>query len=299
MEYQNEVPPIPVEHNMQAGFAPPSVIVSGYNRLPEDQTTTIQPVEQVKQEIIEEDAGWVTTPYHMMVSQASEQQCQFNVMPPMSSALTVDNQKNLPRRKSPPSRSQKSPPSRRAIKEEGLSPEEESRRKVRRERNKQAAARCRQRRTDHTNTLQDEVNHLVDIQKSLEDEVKRLTNEKRQLEMHLGNHDCARNVIVRKGSVATSMSLDINVPTTMAEPPRQPEKRPRPTTLPVSIFEATGVPVQTPSAGMYSFEGLIEGTGMTPSGNTPIAFSPSCATQQQRSSTDAQSPDSQRKLVTL
>ena len=34
-----------------------------------------------------------------------------------------------------------------------LSPEEEERRKVRRERNKQAAAKCRQRRVDHTNEL--------------------------------------------------------------------------------------------------------------------------------------------------
>lgn len=35
----------------------------------------------------------------------------------------------------------------------GMSPEEEERRKVRRERNKMAAARCRQRRMDHTNSL--------------------------------------------------------------------------------------------------------------------------------------------------
>ena len=35
----------------------------------------------------------------------------------------------------------------------GISPEEEERRQVRRERNKQAAARCRKRRMDHTNSL--------------------------------------------------------------------------------------------------------------------------------------------------
>lgn len=34
-----------------------------------------------------------------------------------------------------------------------MSPEEEERRRVRRERNKQAAARCRKRRVDHTNSL--------------------------------------------------------------------------------------------------------------------------------------------------
>ena len=36
---------------------------------------------------------------------------------------------------------------------QGVSPEEEERRRVRRERNKVAAAKCRQRRVDHTNRL--------------------------------------------------------------------------------------------------------------------------------------------------
>lgn len=35
-----------------------------------------------------------------------------------------------------------------------ISAEEEERRKLRRERNKQAAARCRKRRVDHTNQLE-------------------------------------------------------------------------------------------------------------------------------------------------
>lgn len=35
----------------------------------------------------------------------------------------------------------------------GMSPEEEARRQIRRERNKMAAARCRKRRMDHTNAL--------------------------------------------------------------------------------------------------------------------------------------------------
>merc|ERR1712108_74176 len=42
--------------------------------------------------------------------------------------------------------------------EESLNPEEEERRRMRRERNKLAAARCRKRRVDQTETLQEEVN---------------------------------------------------------------------------------------------------------------------------------------------
>ena len=43
------------------------------------------------------------------------------------------------------------------VKEEELSPEEEARLRMRRERNKQAAARCRKRRVDQTETLQAQV----------------------------------------------------------------------------------------------------------------------------------------------
>ena len=47
------------------------------------------------------------------------------------------------------------------IKEEELSPEEEDRLRQRRERNKQAAARCRKRRVDQTENLQGEVNNKL------------------------------------------------------------------------------------------------------------------------------------------
>ena len=44
----------------------------------------------------------------------------------------------------------------------GMSPEEEERRQIRRERNKMAAARCRKRRMDHTNALL-EVSYPLEI----------------------------------------------------------------------------------------------------------------------------------------
>merc|ERR1711899_392750 len=58
--------------------------------------------------------------------------------------------------------------------EETLCPEEEERRKMRRERNKLAAARCRKRRVDQTESLQDEVNLWEGKKKALQEEIQQL-----------------------------------------------------------------------------------------------------------------------------
>ncbi|XP_077537299.1 transcription factor kayak-like isoform X1 [Haemaphysalis longicornis] len=79
------------------------------------------------------------------------------------------------------------------------------------------------------------------------------------------------------------------------------------TDVPVScaglLTEVAGVPIQTPSAGMYSFESIVEGTGATPTGTTPLVFSPvtSCAEQQRNTNGDISSPDAMNppKLVSL
>lgn len=108
-----------------------------------------------------------------------------------------------------------------------------------------------------------------------------------------------------------------------SSPGRAAPKFPRPTSLAVSSAftnsdgtsalgmashvssEVAGVPIQTPSAGMFSFESLVEGTGLTPSGTTPLGCfnSPmtSCAGQQRSSSSDLSSPDTINppKLVSL
>ncbi|XP_075983113.1 transcription factor kayak isoform X2 [Anticarsia gemmatalis] len=69
-----------------------------------------------------------------------------------------------------------------------LSPEEEERRKVRRERNKMAAARCRKRRLDHTNELQDETDKLEEKKHSLQEEIRKLNSDREQLEAILQSH---------------------------------------------------------------------------------------------------------------
>merc|ERR1719414_2317572 len=56
------------------------------------------------------------------------------------------------------------------IKEEQLSPEEEERLRLRRERNKEAAARCRKRRVDQTDSLQAQVDEHEEKKRQLQEE---------------------------------------------------------------------------------------------------------------------------------
>lgn len=78
----------------------------------------------------------------------------------------------------------------------GMSPAEEEKRKVRRERNKLAAARCRKRRVDQTNELCDKVTQLEREKQKLQNEIQELQNLKEDLEFCLDNHraHCQMNV---------------------------------------------------------------------------------------------------------
>lgn len=69
-----------------------------------------------------------------------------------------------------------------------LTPEEDAKRKVRRERNKLAAARCRKRRVDQTNELTDKVNQLEKDKEKLQKEIDELRVLKEDLEFCLTNH---------------------------------------------------------------------------------------------------------------
>ncbi|KAL0175784.1 hypothetical protein M9458_028114, partial [Cirrhinus mrigala] len=63
-----------------------------------------------------------------------------------------------------------------------LSPEEIERRRIRRERNKMAAAKCRNRRRELTDTLQSETDQLEDEKSRLQKEIAELQKEKEKLE---------------------------------------------------------------------------------------------------------------------
>ncbi|KAK6481395.1 proto-oncogene c-Fos-like [Huso huso] len=71
---------------------------------------------------------------------------------------------------------------------EQLSPEEEEKRMVRRERNKMAAAKCRNRRRELTDTLQAETDSLEDDKSALQTEIANLMKEKEKLEFILAAH---------------------------------------------------------------------------------------------------------------
>ncbi|KAM9301953.1 fos-related antigen 1 [Gastrophryne carolinensis] len=71
---------------------------------------------------------------------------------------------------------------------EHISPEEEERRRVRRERNKIAAAKCRNRRKELTDYLQAETDKLEDEKSSLQKEIAELQKQKDKLELILDAH---------------------------------------------------------------------------------------------------------------
>ncbi|XP_078351363.1 uncharacterized protein LOC144636094 [Oculina patagonica] len=73
---------------------------------------------------------------------------------------------------------------------EVLSFEEEEKRRIRRERNKIAAFKCRQRRKEHMQKLQDESDELNSENSSLERELVALKAQKEQLEKMFRSHAC-------------------------------------------------------------------------------------------------------------
>nr|XP_057946093.1 protein c-Fos [Doryrhamphus excisus]XP_057946094.1 protein c-Fos [Doryrhamphus excisus] len=76
----------------------------------------------------------------------------------------------------------------RKAKAEQLSPEEEEKKRIRRERNKMAAAKCRNRRRELTDMLQAETDKLEEEKASLETEIANLLKEKERLEFILATH---------------------------------------------------------------------------------------------------------------
>ncbi|KAG0714505.1 Transcription factor kayak, isoforms A/B/F [Chionoecetes opilio] len=90
--------------------------------------------------------------------------------------------------------------------------EEQERRCVRRERNKMAAARCRKRRLDQTNLLQDETDDLEDKKVELQTEIQLLQQQRDELEFLLATHKavCRRHVHT-SAAPAVSSAVPISV----------------------------------------------------------------------------------------
>ncbi|KAK7103233.1 fos-related antigen 2-like isoform X2 [Littorina saxatilis] len=186
---------------------------------------------------------------------------------------------------------------------EKLSPEEDARRSVRRERNKLAAAKCRQRRVDHTNTLVEETEKLEEERGILETEIQSLQHEKDQLEFLLQAHvplckvdshgfkvkaepldasmnaarACSSSRPAYTSASCTSTASVSSRPSSLAL-----QERGRHAELPVAVSCAsTGISLTTPSAGLFTYtglDGLVDGSpGLTPLGSTgmtPLATGP-------------------------
>merc|ERR1711884_461301 len=203
--------------------------------------------------------------------------------------------------------------------EETLCPEEEERRKMRRERNKLAAARCRKRRVDQTESLQDEVNLWEGKKKALQEQIQ-------QLEFILEAHKsvCSR--------VSSESALDVKPITTTeprvlvkAEPELQQstvrhlthaeameeqqavtvtttvrvaQKPKRPSSLLVgngsNSLSSLNIPIETPTNVMnqLDFNALMDGrTGLTPTNIlTPIMVNMTTSSSSSSSSGLLQTP---------
>jgi len=132
----------------------------------------------------------VNTSFVMKLEQQNNPPSTQLISPPYRQQISP----NPSQQSSPPSYRSDSPPrggrkpgGRRPTISE-CTPEEENRRSLRRERNKQAAARCRKRRMDLTCTLQGEVDQWEDKVRSLKEELLQLESQKKGLEAVLRRH---------------------------------------------------------------------------------------------------------------
>ncbi|XP_041353091.1 fos-related antigen 1-like isoform X2 [Gigantopelta aegis] len=194
---------------------------------------------------------------------------------------------------------------RRAIDEKDLSEEELHRRRVRRERNKLAAAKCRQRRVDHTNKLVDETDKLEAERSELENEIQSLQQQKDQLEFILQAHQPLCKVengmtIARNGEPVKVKSeprhsqcgaLDF---TSGSVRPNSLHimKREKEPSVPSTL---AGIPLTTPTSGLFSFNGLDSIVGS--SGLTPVTSS--CSSEVHRSSSESSEAMGSPTLISL
>merc|ERR1711884_751498 len=196
--------------------------------------------------------------------------------------------------------------SKRRAEEDSVDPEEDAKRKMRRNRNRLAAAKCRQKRLDQIADLQVEVAKWEMKNRSLEEEVASLREEKEELQYVLAAH-------------RQSCTLQIKVEQEESQsqsPVLEPAKPQRPASLslpPVTVKNIEGVPIDTPSNGILSFNTLLEGrTGLTPTNiltptslwatvkASPSLNTPNCSTQQRSLAvTDLLSPSTQALLTSL
>lgn len=106
----------------------------------------------------------------------------------------------------------------RRAKMEQLSPEEEAKKRFRRERNKQAAAKCRNRRKELTDTLQGETDELEDEKSALQNDIANLLKEKEKLEFILAAHQPICKIPSDMDTVFPSHSYGVSIQLSPPQP---------------------------------------------------------------------------------
>merc|ERR1712110_1342859 len=198
----------------------------------------------------------------------------------------------------------------RKAEEDLMDPEEDEKRSMRRNRNRLAAAKCRQKRLDQIETLQVEVNNWEKKNRSLEEEVAALKADKEELQYILSAHrsTCSLQVKVEPATEEESPVFVEVQPSMETVKPQRPGSL---SLIPVNNIE--GVSIDTPSNGILSFNTLLDGkTGLTPTTilsptslwgpvKIPSALNtPNCGSQERKLVvTDLLSPCPQALLTSL
>jgi len=166
-----------------------------------------------------------------------------------------------------------------------LTPDEREKRRVRRERNKLAAAKCRQRRVDHTNTLIGETEDWEEKNATLEQEISKLQQQREQLEFILEAHKamCRKN----KANKETATTASTTTTTCHANT--------------VASLDTPTTEVVTPTR-LFNFAGMSDGV-MDGTNVSSASSSSSCGREalsiksESSSSSDMSSPESARRTL--
>ncbi|XP_028995991.1 protein c-Fos [Betta splendens] len=136
---------------------------------------------------------------------------------------------------------------------EQLSPEEEEKKRIRRERNKMAAAKCRNRRRELTDTLQAETDALEEEKAALETEIAELLKEKERLELILASHRPACQVPEELEAV-----LQEPAPSPDPDPDQDPGQDPDPDRLPEDAIQEASMDLPSdPSAAISGNSNIL------------------------------------------
>ncbi|KAM4542396.1 protein c-Fos-like [Odontesthes bonariensis] len=147
--------------------------------------------KEVSQDMSAQDTPFVPTVTAISSTPDFQWMVQPTIITSVSSSLGSSKQANEPQssqQATPKAGGNKGKNAVRKGKTEQLSPEEEEKKRLRRERNKMAAAKCRNRRRELTDTLQTETDKLEEEKSALETEIANLLKEKERLEFILATH---------------------------------------------------------------------------------------------------------------